>query len=260
MPALPMLRSRGGCLLVAALLPSCDIRLPVQPVLRLNSSPMLAEAGAPSRARIQVRLDASPAKPHQDPDVLVWLIADKWHTGMVFPYPWLEESGFVPPAGFGHPKFVTMSWGNRNAYSREGIDHYWKFMQVILTPTPSVMEIIPVQWNVTEVLPQQRIWRKLVARSRGPALAAFLNECSVCGPDGRPKIVRPSSWGHGIQLECRYSYFIPRVCNVWTVQTIECLGGQIDPWFALTADGLVRQAVKPPNDFELVWPGNGSTR
>lgn len=259
MRGLPILRLLAGCVLVAALLDSCSIRLPVQPQPRIKDFPPQAETSAPPVPRIKVRLDCLPARPRQDPDVLVWLIADKWHTGMVFPYAWLEESGFVPPAGFGHPQFVTMSWGNRSAYSREGIDHYWKLMQVILTPTPSVMEIIPVEWNVTEVLPQQRIWRKLVARTRGPALACFLNECSTSGPDGRPKVVRPSSWGHGVQLECRYSYFIPRVCNVWTVQTIECLGGRIDPWFALTADGLVSQAEKPPNDFELVWPGNGKT-
>lgn len=246
MRGVPRLRTLAGSLLAPVLLGSCGIRLPVRPEPRIIAPSQQAEACAPPGPRVQAP---------QDPDLLVWLIADKWHTGMVFPYPWLVESGFVPPAGFGHPMFVTMSWGNRNAYSREGIDHYWKFMQVILTPTPSVMEVIPVDWNVTEVLPQQRIWRKLVARTRGPALATFLNECCATGPDGTPKVVRPSSWGHGIQLECRYRYFIPRVCNVWTVQTIECLGGKIDPWFALTADGLASQAVKPPNDFELVWPG-----
>ena len=65
------------------LLASCSIRLPVQT--------------QPCR-RTEVRLQAPPVKPPQDPDVLVWLIADTWHTGMVFPYDWLLESGFVPPA------------------------------------------------------------------------------------------------------------------------------------------------------------------
>ena len=60
-----------------------------------------------------------------------------------------------------------------------------------------------------------------------------------------------------MQLESRHPYFIPRVCNVWTVQTIEALGGEINPWMALTANGLAREAEKPPNDFELIWPGTG---
>jgi hypothetical protein len=231
----------AGCLPASLLLVSCNIRLPV-PTNTVQ--------------RVQVRMTPSPAKPAQDPDVLVWLIADKYHTGMVFPYAWLLESGFVPPAGFGNPKSVTMSWGNQDAYSKVGFDNARKFLRVLFTPTPSVMEMIPVEGNVAEICPHQRIWRKLVARDRGPALATFLNGCIAMGPDGRPIVLCESSWGHGVQLKCRYPFFIPRVCNVWTLQTIEALGGEIHPWRALTANGLIRQAEKPPNDFELIWTGD----
>lgn len=229
--------------LATALLASCGLRLPVE--------------NHPVR-RIEVHLEKlSPTAEKKEPDLLIWLVADSWHTGLVFPYDWLLESGFVPPAGFGRPRYVTMSWGNRDAYSAEGFDHPWKVFRVLFTPTRSVMELIPADWDVAEVLPRQRIWRKLVPRDRGPALAAFLNACSETGPDGRPVIVCESSWGKGVQLESRHSYFIPRVCNVWTMQAIESVGGEFNPWLALTADGLIRQAEKPPNDFELIWPGGG---
>jgi hypothetical protein len=227
--------------LATALMASCGLRLPVekQPV-RL----------------VEVRLETpAPAAEKKDPDVLVWLVADSYHTGLVFPYEWLLESGFVPPQGFGRPRYVTLSWGNRDAYSREGFDHPWKVFRVLFTPTRSVMELIPVDWDVAEVLPHQRIWRKLVPRDRGPALAAFLNGCSETDAEGRPLVVCESSWGKGVQLESRHSYFIPRICNVWTVQAIESMGGEFNAWFGLTAGGLIRQAEKPPNDFELIWPG-----
>lgn len=241
----PMLRIYLFPVLVAALLSSCGIRLPIQP-----------SADACIK-RVPVRLENPAKTKEKDPHVLVWLVADKYHTGMVFPYDWLIESGFIPPEGFGNPKFVTMSWGNRNAYSKEGIDTKWKMFRVLFTPTPSVMEMIPANYNIAEVCPHQRIWRKLVERSHGPKLADFLNKCSVKDASGRPVVVCESSWGKGVQLESSHSYFIPRVCNVWTVQTIECLGGDINPWFALTADGLIRSAEKPPNDFEQIWPGGG---
>lgn len=227
--------------LATALLASCGLRLPVekQPV-----------------RRVEVRLETrAPSSVKRDPDVLVWLVADSYHTGLVFPYDWLLESGFVPPEGFGRPRYVTMSWGNRDAYSREGFDHPWKVFRVLFTPTRSVMELIPIDWDVAEVLPHQRIWRKLVPRDRGPTLAAFLNACSETDAGGRPVTVCESSWGKGVQLESRHSYFIPRICNVWTVQAIESMGGEFNAWFGLTAEGLIRQAEKPPNDFELIWPG-----
>lgn len=236
----PMLRTLAGWVLASALLASCGIRLPIE---------------TRNVRHVPVKLDAPPGKPAKEPHVLVWLIADDFHTGMVFPYDWLLESGFVPPADFGTPRYVAMSWGNTDAYSQEGLETPLKWCEVLFTPTPSVMELIQVNWDVAAVCPHQRIWRKLVPRDRGPSLASFLNRCSTNGSDGRPNVVRPASWGKGVQLEGHYPYFIPRVCNVWTAQAIECLGGKMHPWFALTADGLVRQAEKPPNDFELIWPG-----
>lgn len=239
-----LLRNCLGGLLLAVLVSSCGIRLPID---------------TRHFKRQAVRIDATaatlnpPEKSPQDPELLVWMIADKYHTGMVFPFDWLVESGYIPPEGIGTPKYITMSWGNRNAYSKEGIDNSWKMMRVLFTPTPSVMEVIPTNGNVVEVCPQQRVWRKLVRRDCGPRLAAFLNQCSVMTSAGKPQVVCASSWGKGVQVEGRHSYFIPRVCNVWTAQTIECTGGRINPWMGLTADGMVRQIEGPPNHFEKVW-------
>ncbi len=220
---------------------SCGIRLPGAPKPTYQAT-----------ARTTVSYD--PARP---PDVLVWLIADKIHTGMVFDYAWLIESGFIPPAGFGTPKYVTLSWGDRTAYVEKGLHSPWKLFRALCTPTPSVMELIPANWAVTEVCPHQRIWRKLVPRGRGRDLAHFLNDCSLENATGRPNIVGTSSWGGGVLLESRHIYFFPRMCNAWSSQAIEALGGKINPWRAITADGLIRQAVRPPNDFEQIWWGNG---
>ncbi len=237
----------AGWLLLPAMLVSCGIRLPVD---------------TKHVQRVPVNLTTPPGKPPKDPDVLVWLIADDYHTGMVFPYDWLEESGFIPPAGFSKPRYVAMSWGSNPAYEPGGIPGGFagtcKLLRIICAPTPSVMELIPANWNVPEVCPDQRIWRKLVSREYGHSLAAFLNSCSAKGPDGRPKVVRESSWGHGVQLEGKDTYYIPRVCNIWTAQAIESMGGRMSPWFGLTADGVIRQAEKPPNDFEQIWPGGGA--
>lgn len=235
---------------VATVASSCSIRLPV-------ANDPAKMAAVQSEHGAVVRKQASFVSAPDDPDVLIWMISDKFHTGMVFPYEWLLESGFVPPAGFGNPQFVTMSWGNTDAYSAEGISRPFGLLKVLFTPTDSVMELIAFDWSPAEVSPRHRIWRRLTPRSKGRELAAFLNNCTKKDASGRPVVVRPASWGKGVQLECRYPYFIPRVCNVWTAQTIEAIGGEINPWFGLTANGLIRQAEKPPNNFEKIWSGGG---
>ena len=54
----------------AALLASCSLRLPTQKV---------------PTAKVPGRTNAA-ASHTKEPHVLVWMIADKWHTGLVFPY------------------------------------------------------------------------------------------------------------------------------------------------------------------------------
>ena len=237
-----LIKPLASCLLALAA-SACGIALP--------------DAPKPSYQEPPVKQVHVPAPGLKDPDVLVWLISDEFHTGMVFDYEWLVESGFIPPKGFGSPKFVTLSWGDRTAYMEKGLHSPGKFFAALFLPTPSVMELIPANWNVVEVCPHQRIWRKLVARERGRDLAAFLNDCSIQGTDKRPIVCGTSSWGGGVLLESRHIYFVPRVCNVWTVQAIESLGGEMNPWLAITANGLIRQAERSPNDFEKIWPGTG---
>lgn len=233
-----------GCTLTVALLGSCGIRLPDVPVPHYRPG-MQIEAVS----RIQ---------PDKDPDLLIWLVADDLHTGLVFDYEWLLVSGFIPPVGFGHPKFVTLSWGDRTAYVEKGLHTPAKLFRALFIPTPSVMELIPANWYIPEVCPHQRIWRRLVPRDCGPDLAAFLNDCSRMGPNGKPVVCGTSSWGGGVLLESRHVYFTPRMCNTWTTQAIDSMGGKINPWFAMTADGVIRQAEKPPNNFEQIWWGDGT--
>lgn len=246
----------GGLLTVAALLASCGIRLPDTPQPGSASTvrhPVSATATDGAVPRLDTPLLEKDAR---DPDVLIYLIADSLHTGLVFPYDWLLESGFIPPDGFGNPKYVTLSWGDRTAYQEKGLHSPWKLFRALFTPTPSVMELIPADWAVTEVCVHQRIWRNLVPRERGRDLAAFLNDTSRLGADGKPIVCGTSSWGDGVLLESRHIYFTPRMCNTWTSQAIESMGGKINSWGALTANGLIRQAERPPNGFEQIWWGD----
>lgn len=237
----------AACVPFAVLLSSCGIRIPESPEVK----------------RVAVRAEASAvpsvpdesAKPGEEPKVLVYLLADNLHTGMVFPYDWLLENGFRPPANFGRPKYVAMSWGNREAYVQEQWLTVWQAVRALGAPSPSVMELIPFDYDVVEVCHHQRIYKKLVDRDRGPSVAAFLNGCTRRGADGLPGVIGKSSWGNGVLLDSPHSYHLPRICNVWTLQAMEACGCRIHPWFGLTADGVVRQAQGRGNDFEKIWEG-----
>jgi len=189
--------------------------------------------------------------------VHVWLISDALHTGLVFEYDWLLESGFVPPDRFPESRYVSLSWGDRTAYVQRRLNSVGEVVNALFLPSESVMELIPADWNVTEVCPHQRIFQKRVPREVGPQLAAFLNHCSTTDEKGRPNVVGTSSWGDGVLLESRHAYFYPRVCNIWTVQAMEAMGARMNPWTAISANGVIRQATNRHNRYSQIWWGSG---
>jgi hypothetical protein len=224
--------------LVALMLSSC-IRIPAS-----------AEA-----QRLQTLSKRTPVSresiPSQDDTVIVWMIADTLHTGMVFPYDWLVENGLRPPPNFPKANYVSMSWGNREAYVQTAWLTPWQAVRAMCFPSPSVMEMIPFDYDVVPVCHEQRIWKSVIPRDRGRQVAEFLNGCVRYDAEGNPIIVGPSSWGVGILMESRWSYYIPRVCNVWTAQAIEACGGEMHLWGTMTANGIIRQAEK--NGFQMIW-------
>jgi hypothetical protein len=193
--------------------------------------------------------------PERTPEVQVWMLADKLHTGMVFPYDWLIESGFVPPENFPDCKYVTLSWGDRNAYVNKRWLKPTEVVHAIFLPSPAVMECIPINWEVVEVSPNQQIWMKSIPRERGPFVASFLNHCTIPNEKGHPSIAGPSSWGKGVLLHSPQSYYFPRICNVWTGHALEACGAEINPLMSIHRDLLVKEIEE--NGFSKVWDGSG---
>lgn len=210
---------------------------------------------APDHALI-VKNTVSTYTPERPPEVQVWMLADKLHTGMVFEYEWLLESGFIPPEGFKKAKYVTFSWGDRTAYVNKSWLTASEIFHAIFWPSPAVMECIPINWNVAEVSPNQRIWMKSIPREQGPEVAAFLNHCTIPNETGKPTVAGPSSWGGGVLLESPHSYYFPRICNVWTGQSLKSTGANIFSLMTIHRDTIILEAER--NGFVQVWDGSGN--
>jgi len=194
--------------------------------------------------------------------VAIYLIADSLHTSLAVPYDWLLEGGYVAPRGLKFPqgplRYVVMSWGDRVAYEQRRWLRPSEVFNALFMPSESVTEIIPISWKVEEVCFQQRIYRMEVSRRQAKSLAAFLNASNRMNEAGTPRIIGTSSWGEGFLLDCQHSYYFPRICNVWTGQSLEACGLKISMKSAISANGLIRQACK--QGFEIVHQGEAASR
>ncbi|MDB6077430.1 MAG: hypothetical protein JWO82_1177 [Akkermansiaceae bacterium] len=245
-----LLRLSSSFLIPAAalLFSSCALHLPEPKGEALSLLPVSDPAHASDRTHPVPTATTVP----------VYLLADNIHTGLVFDYQWLKDSGYVPPANLGKHQWVTMSWGEEVAYVQKRWLSPFQVIRALGTPSPSVMEIIPFDWKVEDVCHHQRIFVNEVPRSCGPQLAAFLNGCAVKGEGGLPVTIADSSWGSGRLIRCpeNYAYYFPRICNVWTTQSLSKCGFSFNTTSALLAHGVVRQATSRKNNFRKIWDGD----
>lgn len=225
-------------LLPSLLLVSCALHLP-----------------APETSR---RVETVTVPVAAEDSVELYLLSDNLHTALVFDLAWLEESGYVKPAEVPRRKYVAMSWGEKTAYMQKRWLSPVQVFRALCTPSSSVMEIIPFDWKVEEVCHHQKVYVANVPRSRGVDLAAFLNACANKDSKGRPITIAPSSWGDGRLIQCpeNYSYYFPRICNVWTAQALGACGFTLNTTTALSASGLSRQASNEKNGFRKIWNGD----
>ncbi|MEM1083121.1 MAG: DUF2459 domain-containing protein [Verrucomicrobiota bacterium] len=197
---------------------------------------------------------AAHAQPAAEPAVVpVVMFADELHTGLILKLAWLERHGYVKPAGVDDAEHVVFSWGDETAYVQERWLSPGQVVQALVLPSDSVMEIIPVDWNIPEVMPTQRLYQGFARESKGAELAAFLNRCSVQGDDGLPATVGDSSWGEGRLIRSPHAYYFPRICNIWTVDALRAAGFRVGGYRGLSADGLVRQVTSRRNGFQQIW-------
>lgn len=222
-------------LLSSLLLPGCMIAFPHE------------------RERVTVqRMEVSRevAEPRTVPVVV---FADELHTGLILDLRWLRRHGYVPPREIGDHRWAAFSWGDEAAYVQKQWLTPAQVIQALALPSSSVMEIIPIDYNIPNVCHHQRLYQGFTTESAGTELAAYLNFSSIRGEDGRPSSLGPSSWGGGQMVRSPHSYYFPRICNVWTVEALNAAGFDFRRWTGLSADGVVRQATARRNGFAQIW-------
>ncbi|MEP4076668.1 DUF2459 domain-containing protein [Haloferula sp.] len=203
--------------------------------------------------RVEMAARAEPVELASAPDVPVVMFADELHTGLILKLAWLKRYGYVPPPEIGNHEHVVFSWGDETAYVQERWLSPWQVIDALFLPSASVMEIIPMDWNIPEVMPTQRLYQGFAADSAGASLADFLNHCSVRNDEGTPLTIADSSWGKGRLIRSPHAYYFPRICNIWTVDALRAAGFSIGGLRGLSADGMVEQVTKPKNGFQQIW-------
>ncbi|MDX1642646.1 MAG: DUF2459 domain-containing protein, partial [Balneolaceae bacterium] len=182
-----------------------------------------------------------PENPSQR-SIPVYVISLGWHTGIALEHVYLKEH--LPD----HPKmpqskYLMFGWGDGKYYPHPD-PGAGLLIRAALLPTQSVLHVVGIDQPVKNYFPSSRIVRIMVHESGAERLAEFIGNHFEMDEDGNPVFTDEGLYRTSAFFEAKPTYFFPRTSNRWVAQALRRTGYPITPFYALTADNVMKQASK----------------
>lgn len=163
-----------------------------------------------------------------------------WHTAIVIERDHLE--GHLP----NHPrmpdsKYLMFGWGDGKYYPHPD-PGAGLLLRAALLPTKSVLHVVGIDIPVESYFPSNRIIRIMVHESGAEKLAEFIANYFEKDAAGRPIYTGDGLYRNSAFFQAKPAYFFPRTSNRWVAQALRRTGYPITPFYALTADNVMKQA------------------
>lgn len=143
-------------------------------------------------------------------------------------------------AGF---RYLEFGWGDEQFYRAGGRSVGLGF-RALFWPTESVLHVAGFHRAPAEYFAASRVLRLDLDSGRWAALVAFLSDAFFRDEAGAPEILGFGLYGESRFYRARGSYVFPETCNVWTARALGAAGCRVRPFLAMTAGGLMRQALR----------------
>lgn len=172
----------------------------------------------------------------------VYLISHGWHTAIALEKIYLDEH-FPDHPQMPDAKYLMFGWGDGKYYPHPdpGI---LLLMRAALLPTQSVLHIVGMDMPVQSYFPSSRIVRIMIHPTGAGELAEFIAFHFETDEGGNPIFAADGLYRNSAFFEAKLYYFFPRTSNRWVAQALRRTGYPITPFYALTADNVMKQASK----------------
>lgn len=176
------------------------------------------------------------------PATAIHLVSHGWHTGIAISRADLPP-GFPALADFPHADVLEFGWGDAEFYPAADPTP-WQGIRALLWPTPSVLHVAALRGDLAAAFPASTIVRLEISEPGLGRLLEFIRAEFQRDIHGRPVRVAPGLYGASRFYRGQRSFHFPYTCNWWTAQGLLAAGIPVEPALALTAQGLLRQAMR----------------
>ncbi|ASB49760.1 DUF2459 domain-containing protein [Alkalitalea saponilacus] len=186
----------------------------------------------------------------QEDTCYVYVVQNRWHTGLVFRVDDLNADIWPEAEGFDGRRWVDVGWGDEHFYQADGSPVHLA-ARAVLWPTSSALQVFPFINPLRLAYGERaRILRIPVSESQLLSLMKYVADSYIRDQYGR---AQPSSvYGesrHFFRATQKYHLF--RTCNTWVVNGFKEAGLPVRSFCVLNANQLFRRLSKIPGaEFE----------
>ncbi len=185
-------------------------------------------------------------KSYDDRIYEVFVIQERWHTGIVFNTADIDPDIWPEVNNYDHKNFIDIGWGDEKFYQATG-NPVLLAARAVLWPTQSVLQIFPFSTPLRSAYGRQGIILRIpVTNEQLKHLASFVKESYKRDEYGNPQfsIVYGVSEHHFLATR---KYHLFRTCNTWVALAFKRSGFKIRSFGILNARQLFRQLSRIPD-------------
>ncbi|MCL5991846.1 MAG: DUF2459 domain-containing protein [Bacteroidetes bacterium] len=175
----------------------------------------------------------------------VYLIKNRWHTGLIFKVDDLSIKNMEALRLFRNMKYVDIGWGDKDFYqSPKDFDLYLAF-KALFIPTESIVRIEGYNYDIEDIISYSDFCIKFQMKEKKLTNLLKFIDSSFARNNQNKLIVTMRKAGSSIFFfKSKYSYHLFETCNKWVAKGMAAAGYDVSPAWIITAENLFEEVKK----------------
>lgn len=165
-----------------------------------------------------------------------------WHTAIAFEGEYLRKK-LPDHKEMPGSRFLMMGWGDAKYYpaERTGIG---LLLRAAFWPTGSVLHLVGFDDDVEIYFSGTDVVELHLSEDGMEEMITYISERFQRDGEGKLEYAEPGLYRNSAFFKAKELYFFPRTSNKWTARVLRKSGYPITPFYAITADNVMRQVSK----------------
>ncbi len=171
----------------------------------------------------------------------IYIVNHGKHTGIILHKQDIPVSAWPEQQDFPGATYLEVGWGDKDYYQIPE-PHVGILLKAVLIPTPAVLHVVGFSQAPAYYFFGSELIRLQLTEADFENLIRYIGSSFARNRNERAFPLRKGLYGQSFFYLSKENYHLLKTCNVWVANALIASGKPVNPWFSVTAGGLMSQA------------------